>query len=162
MKVIITIIAILLGVYLIWPSPKFPLAPLNSLQSLEPADTESIYRRGYYTNLTRGEIMDWYDKNYSGLIHYRLDLPPEDSHTVIRDLTVTSYLEQIIHPWRDSLYINVFVPTKPSEQINRNGIHYLNKVIVRQIPSRSATRITVMLMTLVVGYLIIKECLLPS
>lgn len=157
MKIIITIIAILLGVYLIWPSPKFPPAPPGSLQSLEPADTESIYRLGYYTNLTRPEIMAWYDQNYPGPIHYRLDLPPEDSSTVIRDQTRTSYLEQIIHPWRDSLYINVFVPTLPTEQINRNGIHYLNKVIVRQIPSRPITRLTVLLLTSIVTYLLLKH-----
>lgn len=157
MKIIITIIAIFIGVYLVWPSPNFPPAPAKSLQSLEPADTESIYRKSYFTNMTRPEIMAMYDKSYSSPVQYRMDLPPESAYTVIRDQTRSSYLEEIIHPFRDSLYINVFVPIKPTEQINRNGVHYLNKITVRQIPSRPMTRITVMLLSAIVGYLIIKE-----
>ena len=59
------IIAIFIGIYLALPSPKFPGPPPNSIQSTEPADTESIYRRAYYTNLSRLEIMDYYDKAFS-------------------------------------------------------------------------------------------------
>ena len=146
-----------MGIYLILPIPDFPPPPPGSLQSLEPADTESIYRKSYFTNMSRPEIMAMYDKSYSSPVQYRMDLPPESAYTVIRDQTRSSYLEEIIHPFRDSLYINVFVPIKPTEQINRNGIHYLNKITVRQIPSRPMTRITVMLLAGIAGYLIIKE-----
>ena len=129
------IIAIFIGIYLALPSPKFPGPPPNSIQSTEPADTESIYRRAYYTNLSRLEIMDYYDKAFRGPVQYRLNLPPEDAYSVIRDQTKSSFLELIVHPRRESLYVNAFVPTKPTEQINIKGVHYLNKVTVRYLSS---------------------------
>jgi len=109
-----------MGIYLILPIPDFPPPPPGSLQSLEPADTESIYRKSYFTNMSRPEIMAMYDKSYSSPVQYRMDLPPESAYTVIRDQTRSSYLEEIIHPFRDSLYINVFVPIKPYSLFKQN------------------------------------------
>lgn len=152
-----TIIAILLGIYLLLPSPKFPDAPSGSIQSNEPGDTESIYRRAYYTNLTRPEIMGYYDSAFRGPIQYRLNLPPEDAYSVIRDQTKSSFLELIVHPLRETLYINAFVPTKPTEQININGVHYLNKVTVRYLPSHPISRLTVLALSSLLFLWLIKE-----
>ena len=143
--------------YLILPSPKFPDVPPGSIQSNEPADTESIYRRAYYTNLTRPEIMDYYDLAFRGLIQYRLNLPPEDAYSVIRDQTKSSFLELIVHPLRESLYINAFVPTKPTEQININGVHYLNKVTIRYLPSHPISRLTVLALSGLLLFWLKKE-----
>lgn len=143
--------------YLISPSPSFPPPSPGSLQSAEPGDTETIYRRAYYTNLTRQEIMEYYDKNFPDLIQYRLRLPPEDSQTLIRDQTKSSFLEQIVHPWKSSLYINAFVPTKPTEQININKVHYLNKVTLRLVPSHPIPRLTVLFLTAIGFYWLTRE-----
>lgn len=151
------IIAILLSIYLLLPSPKFPDAPPGSLQSNEPADTESIYRRAYYTNLTRPEIMAYYEAAFGTLPQFRLNHPPEDATSLIRDQTRSSFLEEIVHPLRESFYINGFVPTLPTEQINIHKIHYLNKVTVRYVPSHPVTRLTVLLMLLVVGRRLVAE-----
>jgi hypothetical protein len=152
------IVLVILGaVYLALPIPKFPPPPPGALTSLEPADTESVYRVAYYTDLTRPEIEDYYDRVYHSPVQYRINLPPEDAYTVIRDQTRSSYLEEIVHPLRDSLYINVFVPTLPTEQINRNGIHYLDKITIRQIPSQPITRLTILLMISVVTFLLMHE-----
>ena len=143
--------------YLTSPSPSFPPPPPDSLQSADPGDTETIYRRAYYTNLTRQEIMEHYDKNFPDLVQYRLNLPPEDSFAVIRDQTRSSFLEQIVHPWKTSLYINAFVPTKPTEQININKVHYLNKVTLRLVPSHPISGLTVLLLTAIGLYWLTRE-----
>ncbi len=148
---------VLIGIYLALPSPSFPSPPLGSLQSTDPADTESVYRRAYYTNFSRLEIMEYYDQTFRGPIQYRLKLPPEDAYSVIRDQTKSSFLEQIIHPGRESLYINAFVPTKPTEQINIKGVHYLNKVTVRYLPSRPISRLTVLALSSLLFLWLSKE-----
>lgn len=145
--------------YLVLPSPKFPDSPPGSLQSNEPADTESVYRRAYYTNLSRIEIMDYFDRSFRGQIpiQYRLNLPPEDSFTVIRDQTRSSFLELIVHPGRESLYVNAFVPSKPTEEINIDKVHYLNKVTVRYLPSHSISGLTVLAMSSLLVFWLAKE-----
>lgn len=143
--------------YLLIPLPKFPSLPKGGLESNEPADTESPYRKAYFTNLTRNEIMNHYDKEFRGLISFRLDQRREDAYSVIRDQTPSSYLEEIIQPGKGSLYINVYVPDKPTDQINRNGIHYLNKVTIHYMPSHMVSRITAWLLLGGVGFLMLKE-----
>ena len=145
--------------YLIFPSPSFPPPPPDSLISREPADTESIYRKAYYTNLIRPEIMQYYDQTFRSPIQYRLVLPPEDAYSVIRDQTRSSFLEVIVHPWREHLYINAFVPTNPTEQININGVHYLNKVTIRYVPSHPLSRLTVLTLSVIcLGFLVKQWC----
>lgn len=156
MKILVTIILVLVVGYLLWPSPKFPVLPPGSIQSQEPGDTESIYRRAYYSNLSRSEVEDFYFQQFSGW-GIRQILPPEEAKILVRDLTRSSYLEEIIHPGRESLYVNVFVPTLPKDEINIDKVKYLNKITVRYIPSHSISRLTVLLMTAVTAYLLIKE-----
>ena len=143
--------------YLSFPLPKFPQPPNESLQSGEPADMESIYRRAYFVNLTRQQVLDHYQDQYGGLINYRLNYPPEEAYALVRDQTRSSYLEEIVLPWRGSLFVNGFVPTKPTEQINRNGVHYLAKVTVRFAPSHFVVRLTTLGMTALIGYFLVKE-----
>jgi hypothetical protein len=87
----------------------------------------------------------------------RLNHPPEDSLTLIRDQTKSSWMEELVHPLIDNLYINGFYPTKPTEQININGVHYQAKITVRYVPSSFTTQITVLLLIMVSGYLLFKE-----
>lgn len=147
---------ILTVVYLLWPSPAFPPPPPGSIQSHDPGDTESVYRKAYYSNLTRSEVEDFYFQQFGGW-GYRQILPPEEAQTLVRDQTRSSYLEEMVHPWRESLYVNAFVPTLPKDEINIGEVKYLNKVTVRYIPSHPISRLTVLLMTIIVAYLLTKE-----
>ncbi len=154
-KIIFCAFLILAVWYLLLPDSKFPSPPPNTYKSTEPADTESTLRQAFYTNMSRQELMDYY---YAATGNWGIQqvLPPENAFSVIRDQTRSSYLEEIIHPLRESLYINAYVPTKPSEQINIDGIHYLNKVTVHYVPSSPITRLTVLLGAILVGYWLIK------
>jgi len=156
-KISFSVLFLLGGVYLLFPLPAFPQKPDGALESNEPADTESPFRKAYFTNLTREEIMEHYDGQFSGLLSFRLDQRREDAYAVIRDQTPSSYLEEIIQPGKGSLYINVYVPDKPTDQINRNGIHYLNKVTIHYIPSQLVGLLTVWLLVAGMGYLMLKE-----
>jgi hypothetical protein len=154
---VLIILTLLVATYLALPSPGFPVPPPNSLQSVEPADTESIYRRAYYTNLSREETMSYYENQFNTvLLQFRLNYPPEDAYTYIRDQTRSSWLEELVHPGRESVFINGFYPTKPTEQININGVHYLNKITIHLYPSRVVSRITVLLLT-VIGFIWLKK-----
>lgn len=143
------------GYYLLLPLPGFPPPPPGSLISNEPADTESIYRRAYYTHLSRSDIMAYY-RNLIPL-SLRLNHPPEEAYTFVRDQTRSSWLEELVHPFKDTTYINGFYPTKANEQINYNKIHYEAKITVRYVPSAPVTRLTVLGLVGISLYLLIKE-----
>lgn len=125
---------------------------------------ESIYRRAYFTQGSRSEILDHYSMQFghSGffslpLLQFLLNYPPEESFTLIRDQTKSSWLQELVHPGRESLYVNGFYPTKPTEQINIDGVHYVNKITVRYVPSHWATRLTSLVLVSLCIYLLSKE-----
>ncbi len=146
MKYIAIIFLVFTSMYLLYPDGKMPQTLPDSLKSLEPADTETVNRQAYFTNLTREQIMDFYKRNFVGILSYRLNYPPEEAQSLIRDQTQSSFLEEIVHFGKQSLFINGFVPTKPTEQININGVHYTTKVTVRYVPSGLITRLTTLLL----------------
>jgi hypothetical protein len=122
---------------------------------------ESVYRRAYFTNYSRSEILQYYSQNFHLSLpiqfQYLLNYPPEDAFTLIRDQTKSSWLQEIVHPWRELLLLNGFYPTLPTEQININQVHYLNKITVRYVPSSITTRLTVLLLTAIGLYWLYKE-----
>lgn len=142
---------------MLYPNTAMPSSLPDSYKSNEPSDTETINRQAYFTNMKRAEIMNFYDKNFVGLLNYRLNYPPEEAGTWIRELTQSSFMEEIVHPLKQSFYINGFTPTKPTEQINRNGIHYDTRVTFHYYPSGIVTRLTVWLMLGLVSYRLMKE-----
>lgn len=146
MKIFLAIIWLFCVAYLLYPDSSFPHDLPNSLKSFEPADTESLNRKAYFTNMTREQIMDFYKRNFVGILSYRLNYPPEEAQSLIRDQTQSSFLEEIVHFGKQSLYINGFVPTKPTEQININSVHYTTKVTVRYVPSEYIIRLTTLLL----------------
>jgi hypothetical protein len=140
--------------YLLLPSPSFPPPPEGALRSIEPGDMESIYRRAYFTNFSRSEVLNYYGHLFGG---YLLNYPPEESFTLIRDQTKSSWLQEFVHPLKESLYVNGFYPTKPTEQININGIHYTNKLTIRYMPSHPVARLTGLTLCLICSYWLYRE-----
>lgn len=154
--VLLSFLTVALAIYLVLPSPAFPKTPPNTLQSTEPGDMESTYRRAYYTNYSRTEIMNFYRQQFTFPLQIRLNYPPEDAYTFIRDQTKSSWLEELVHPGRESLYVNGFYPTKPTEQINIDGVHYLNKITIHYYPSQPVSRLIVLALT-VLGFIWLKK-----
>lgn len=131
------ILSILFFVYLALPNPEFPSQLPDSYQSGEPADVETPLRRGYYSDLNRAEVLSHYSREFTlsfGPIRipvYRLNYPPEESQTIIRDQTRSTYLEEIVHPFRESIFVSGFEPKADKDVLIVNGKNYNQKVIVR-------------------------------
>ncbi len=102
--------------YLALPDPK--IAPLpQSLRSDEPGDTwQHPEQSAYYTDLNRQQITDFYQKSFSlkfgqiTLPSYRLNYPPEETGVYVREQLLSYYLEEIIHPLRESLFVSGWNP----------------------------------------------------
>jgi len=166
----------LIFVYLLLPPPlEIPPLP-ESLKSTEPGDTIQIPGvSAYYTNLPRQEVLDFYQKNFSKsrflgipLLTYRLNHPPEYARQVIRDTQQSSYLEEIVHPLRESLFVNgyewendPFTPPASRSQYRMviNGKEFKCKVTIRPFFSNLWARVIVFIGIITISFLIIKELL---
>lgn len=107
---------------MLWPGPGkiSDFAPLpNSAKSTLEGDTIQIPNvSAYFSNLFRNFVVPFYSKNYQQNSHFpfpplRLNHPPEYSWTVIKKHTETTYLEELVYPLRDSLYVNGYEIFRP-------------------------------------------------
>lgn len=144
----------LLG-YLALPNQDFPDQLPGSYQSGEPADVETPLRRGYYTDMTRQEVLSWYKTQFKW--GKELNYPPENAQTLIRDQTKSTFLEEMVHPFRESIYINGFEPNDPQYAQIANGRQWRQKVIVRMVESSVVVRLLVGVATLGLIYLLYWE-----
>jgi hypothetical protein len=169
MKILVKYIFILFSLvylmYLALPTPEFPLPPPDSFQSQEPADTETPLRKAYFTDFTREEVLNSYKSQleYSPFMElfplptYRLNYPPEEAYGIIRDQTRSTFLEEIVHPFRESLYINGFEPKNDKDAITIDGRKWRQKVTVKWVPSSLIARLSVGVLTLLCIYLVYKS-----
>jgi hypothetical protein len=134
-------------VYLALPNYAFPAPPPDSLQSQEPADTETPLRRAYFTNYDRAEVLAWYETQFEEktilgikLPAYLLNYPPEEAQTIIRDQTRSSFLQEVVHPMRESLYINGFEAKSNKDTILINDKLWHLKITVRYVTSNVIVR----------------------
>lgn len=162
LKTVFILPLILFFIYLSWANPQFPMPPEDSLQSFEPADSENILRRAYFTNKTREEVLNHYEKQFEVKIlglsvpQFRLNYPPEEANVIIRDQTRSTFLEEIIHPLRESLFINGFEPKNDKDKILIENRLWRQKITVRYVPSNSVYRIIIGLLSVVLVYLTAK------
>lgn len=107
--------------YLILPSPSEPPPLPDSRKSTEPGDTGQIEGlfAAYYTNLTRSQVISYYQNYFVHssfgeipLLNFRLNHPPEYAWQVLRNTEHSSFLEELVHPFRESWFINGYEPLK--------------------------------------------------
>ena len=143
-------------IYLIYPLPILPDLP-NSVKSNLPGDTVQISNvTAYYTNMSRTEVINFYKAYYTGLFRIKLNHPPEKAKEVIIDTIPSYYLEEIVLPLKESLYINGFeweqdVFTKPENRIKNKliyeGKEYHAKITLRRFPTDIPGRIITFFIT---------------
>lgn len=154
LKITFSFFAFFFLFYLTVPGIDFPPPPPNSLQSQEPADTETPLRRAYFTNLSREEVLAHYQQNFQfsvfGFVipNYRLNYPPEEAQSIIREQTRSSFLEEIVYPFRESLFVNGFKPSLEKDIIFIAGKKWEQKIIIRYVPSTVLARALVGVLTL--------------
>lgn len=149
-------------VYLVVPSPSFPQQPPDSVQSIETGDSEvTQVRRAYFTNYSRAQALQYYqDKIRTGILPvptYRLNYPPEDAQMMIRDQTRSTFLEEIVHPFRESVFVNGFEPKVAKDAINYRGIPYRQKITIKYNSSSIFLRIPIILLAVVLFLVISRE-----
>lgn len=159
-KILFFVFSVGLLIYIVLPAPDFPNPLPGSIQSNEPADLESPLRRGYFTNLVREEIIAHYKTEFNKpnkFFTLRLNYPPEESQTIIRDQTKSTFLEELTHPMRESLYISGFESEGTIYEFKVDEKVWDQKVIVKYVPSSILVRVVVVLLTLASVYLLMRE-----
>lgn len=155
----------ILGViYLLAPHPT--VAPsLSDLQSDEPGDTwQNPNQKAFFTNKNRSQVLlelqDKYSLDLFGIRYkgFRLNYRPEEAGYLVRDQIMTYYLEEIIHPFRESTFVNGWDPTRLKLPIiNINGKEFLYKVTLRPINSHPLARVIVWTLIFPAIFLIYKD-----
>lgn len=155
---VIFCIGVIFLLYLVLPNPEFPNPPADAIQSKEPGDSEDLsVRRAYFTNYTREEVIKHYKKEFNKVPTLRLNYPPEEAQTIIRDQTRSTFLEELAHPLRESIYINGFEPKSEKDTITIEGSTWRQKIIIKQVNSNIVIRILVFMLSALVSILLIKQ-----
>ncbi len=165
LKITAGLILLFTFVYLAVPSPRFPKQLPDSVQSLEEADLETPLRRTYFSNMSRSDILKYYQKQLAASLlipvpAYIVYYPPEDSQILIRDQTRTVHLPEIIHPFRESLFVNFFEAKSAKDEIWYKGVHYQERITLRYVPSSPVVRIVIIFVSVVVLLFLFKEVVL--
>lgn len=156
-------------VYLLLPSPHYPDLT-NSTRSDEEGDTwQHPDQKGFYTNTDRKNALAELQSKFTlkigqfTLPSYRLNYRPEDTAQLVREQIQSSYLEEIIYPFRESLFVNGFEPMNYPPYSNLDdmnkpklyfkNIPYYSKVTLRPVNSAVWARIFVWLLVFPSVYL---------
>ena len=157
MKYFFIVLSLLFLVYLLWPAPasvnNFPALP-NSLKSVEPGDTYQVPNvAAYYSDNYRRVVMPFYQQQFEKLTNLpfpplRINYPPEQAYTLVKDQTRSTYLEELVYPLRDSVFVNGYEPfyedgqpiVPGMTQMVINNKVYNTKVTLKYYPSPLWTR----------------------
>ncbi|KKS42501.1 MAG: hypothetical protein UV06_C0011G0005 [Candidatus Collierbacteria bacterium GW2011_GWA2_42_17] len=157
-------------VYLTLPTPATPELS-HAERSNEPGDTwQNPEQKGFYTNSDRatviGEMQSEYAIKLNGFTipSYRLNYRPEESFEMVRDQLDSYYLEEIVYPLRNSLFVNGWEPIhsprfadrelKEIPMISFNGIPYISKVTLKPVNSPVWARLFVWTLIFPATYLV--------
>lgn len=157
--------SLLILYYLAIPNPKYPDPPPGSFVSSEPGDTEDPLRRAFFTNLSREEVVSYYKDAYKikflgfDLPTLRLNHPPEDANNVIKELTRSTFLEEIVYPMRTSFYINGFKPKDKKDAIIVDDKEWVQKITVKNVESNSILRTFLGGFVLFLGWVVFEKWL---
>lgn len=161
----------LLGIiYLILPSPRYPDLT-GGARSDEPGDTwQNPDQKGFYSNEDReyvlGDIQKQFSLKLDGFVipSYRLNYRPEEAYELVRDQLDSYYLEEIVYPLRESMFVNgwepkktprfAHLPAKSIPDISLHGIAYNAKITLRPVTSPVWARLLVWALCFPAAYLI--------
>lgn len=132
--------------YLLLPPPSIPDLP-GSLKSTEPGDTVQIPGVwAYYTNLSRREAINFFKNSFhrSSFLNiplptYILNHPPEYARQTIRDTQQSNFYEEIVHPLRESLFVNGWIPSEDKVYLAKSQKPITTFIIDGQVFSAKIT-----------------------
>ena len=88
---------------------------------------------------------------------YTLNYPPEDAQWLIRDQTRSVFLEEIVHPFRESVFVNGFQARAAKDDIWYKGGHYDTKLTIRYVPSSLLIRAPLVFFSLIALLFVLRE-----
>ncbi len=155
---LVTVLSLLFLLYLLLPSPSQPPPLPNSLRSTEPGDTVQIPGvLAHYSQHQRDFVTKYYQEKFDEIgglpikfPSFRLNHPPQFAHEKIRSQVLSSYFEEAVHPFRESLFINgwepeVFLRGNPGaisqHTIIVDGEKFFSKITLRPFYSTVQARI---------------------
>lgn len=162
MRKIFIIFSVLLLIYMVWPGPSkisdFKPLPSSDKSTLEGDTIQIPNVSAYFSDNYRKFVVDYYQNNYQQDSFFpfpplRLNHPPEYSWNAIKRHTDSTYLEELVYPLRDSLYVNGFEPFYEdgtpkfwgSTKLNEGKDLWYTKTTLRFYPSKTLIRILVWL-----------------
>lgn len=159
--------------YLIKPNPVLPDLS-GDLKSDEPGDTwQHPDQVAFFTDKNRSQVINEIKTKFDqGLgvfqfLSYRLNYRPEEAQTLVRDQIKSYYLEEVVHPFRESIYINGWEPQNspifndiPADErptVFIKGKLYRAKITLRPVSSPLWARIFVWTAIFPSIYLVFKS-----
>lgn len=178
MKVLLYTLFLIGLVYLVLPGPgsinNIPQIP-NSLKSDEPGDTSQVPNIAAYFSLEkRDSVTKFYYESFSYLNIFGFKIPPikfnhpvENAKVSVRDQIKSTYLEEYLYPFRDSLFVNGFDQDvwNKLNHIQSDGNNetiiigdgvYNSKTTLRYHPSSAVSRVIVYAGSWVLGFALLK------
>ena len=154
-KIFLGLIYILGVFYLVLPNPVYPDLTSSTLSD-EPGDTwQHTDQKAFFTDKIRLEVMQELQEAFSlpFLPSFRLNYRPEETTQFVREQVESSYLEEIIHPLRESLFVNGWepqnspkwqaVPYNNRPRIEKYDQYYYAKITLRLVESPIWARLLV-------------------
>ncbi len=160
-KKVFTLLSVLLLIYMLWPGSSkisdFNPLPSSDKSTLAGDNIEQVPNvAGYFSDNYRKFVVEYYQKNYQHNSYLpfppmRLNHPPEYSWNVIKKHTDSTYLEELIYPLRDSLFVNGFEPFYEdgtpkfwgSAKLNEGANLWYTKTTLRYYPSGGVVKVIV-------------------
>ncbi len=159
LRIFISLVYLLGVIYLALPSPAYPELS-RSGRSDEPGDTwQNPDQKGYYSNLSRSEVLADIESQFNikflgiTLPTFRLNYRPEDASDLVRGQLQSYYLEEIIIPFRESIFVNgwepkkspqyALLPDKSKSDLFLHGVPYDAKITLRPANSPVWARLLV-------------------
>ena len=173
LNALLVLLAIIFLLYLLAPGPRLigDFNPLPvSFKSTYPGDTWQVENiSAYYSDNYRDTAITFYGKLYSEqtflpIKPIRLNYPPEFAYVAIKVQTQSTYLEELVYPMRDSLFVNGLEPFEKSGEPRYEGafpfiegnVEYLTKVTLRYYTSPVWARLVLWAGVVVSIYLLSK------
>ena len=174
LKHLVLILIYALGVvYLSLPNPIYPDLSLG-VRSDEPGDTwQNLDQKAFFTNKVRSvaitELQNSFSLKFLGqtIPSFKLNYRPEEAAQFVREQIDSYYLEEIVHPLRESLFVNGWEPVnspywksveagkRPRIQID--GIFYKAKITLKPTYSSTIARLLVWTLIFPASYFVSKS-----
>lgn len=161
-KKIYIFFSVILLIYMIWPGPSkisdFAALPDSDKSTLEGDTIQIPNVSAYFSDKYREFVVPFYRENYRKNSYFlfpplAINHPPEYAWIAIKKHTDATYIEELVYPLRDSLYVNGFEPFYPdgsdkfwgSAKFEENGQLWFTKTTLRFYSSNIFIRFMVWL-----------------